>query len=152
MKRRSLLTAAPAVAVLAGAAIAPAAAASPSAILDAAHQIAALGREYDKADMVGVDWQTLDVIWQKVWAHERVILDATPVTVLEATVIVMVAAGKLDLASGNDDNGEMVNRATRATARATRFLAGTAGVTVEDIGGGVYLPESDGAASMGRAA
>ena len=153
MMRRNLLTAAPAVAVLAAAAIAPAAAAAaPSPILDAAHQIAALGREYDKADVAGADWQMLDVIWQKVWAHERVILAAMPATVLEATVIVMVAAGKLDLASGNDDNGEMVNRAMHATARATRFLAGTAGVAIEDIGGGVYLPESDGAASMGRAA
>ena len=68
MMRRNLLTAAPAVAILASAAVVPAAAAAaPSPILDAARQIAALGREYDKADVAGADWQMLDVIWQKVW-------------------------------------------------------------------------------------
>ena len=152
MMRRNLLAAAPAVAALASVAAGPAAATAPSPILDAARQIAALGRQYDKADVPGADWRALDTIWMQVWAHERVILDATPATILEATVVVMVAAGNLDTGSASDDAGEMVNRAMRATARAIRFLAGAVGVAIEDIGGVVYLPDSASSASMGRAA
>ena len=152
MMRRNLLTAAPAVAVLAGAAIAPAAAAAPSPILDAARQIAALGREYDEADVADADGQVLDAIWTQVWAHERTILAATPATVLEATAVLLVATGNLDRGACSDDNAAIVDRAMHAAARATRFLAGSAGVTVEDIGGTFYLPNSAGSASMGRAA
>ncbi|MGI4945780.1 MAG: hypothetical protein ACRYHQ_35345 [Janthinobacterium lividum] len=46
------------------------------------------------------------------------------------------------MASCSDDTGDMVNRAMRAVDRATRFPASTAGVTVEEFGGGLYLLES----------
>ncbi len=152
MMRRTLLTAAPAVAVLASAGVAPAAAAAPSPILDAARQIAALGREYDAADVAGADGRELDAIWRQVWAHEATILGATPATVLEATAVLLVAAGNLDRGACSDDNAAIVDRAMHATARATRFLAGTAGATLDDIGGGLYLPDSAGFIDIARAA
>ena len=152
MMRRNLLAAAPAVAALASVAASPAAAAAPSPILDAARQIAALGQQYDKADVPGADWRALDAIWMQVWAHERTILAAAPATILEATVVVMVAAGNLDTASASNNSGVTVDRAMHATARATRFLASMAGATVEEIGGGFYLPEGGRSTSIGRAA
>ena len=57
-------------------------------------------------------------------------------------VVLMIAAGNLDMASASDDNGDTVNRAMRAVDRATRFLAQTQGVTAEEFGGGFYLLES----------
>lgn len=139
MSRRSLLIAGPA--ALALAATAPAVVAS-SPILDAGRRIAALNRQYEQTDVAGAAFAELDVIWAQVWTHERTILDATPATITEAMVIVMIAAGNLDAASGCDDTGDMVNRAMHAVDRATRFLAGAAGVTVEEFGAGFYLPES----------
>jgi formylglycine-generating enzyme required for sulfatase activity len=143
MNRRDLLAAAPAVVALVGGSASPTAAAASSPILDAGRQIAALGRQYDKADVPGANMAALDATWARVWAHERTILDATPATVTEAMVVLMVAAGNLDMASSSDDTGDMVNRAMHAVDRATRFLAGTAGVTVEEFGGSLYLPESN---------
>ena len=142
MNRRNLLTAGPAAMVLAGAAAGGAAAAVPSPILDAARQIAALDRQHEQADVPGVADGVLDAIWAQVWAHERSILAATPATVTEAMVVLMVAAGNLDTASTFNDAGATVNRAMHAAARAMRFLASTAGVTVEEFGGSLYLPES----------
>jgi len=142
MNRRNLLAAAPAVMVLAGAAAGPAAAAAPSSLLGAARQMAVLDRQHEQADVPGADNAVLDAIWEQVWARERFILDATPATVTEAMVVLMVAAGNLDMASTFDDAGATVNRAMHAAARATRFLAGAAGVTVEEFGGNLYLPSS----------
>lgn len=142
MNRRKLLSAGPAAIVLAGAVAGGVAAAAPSPILDAARQIAALDRQYEQADVPNVADGVLEAIWMQVWAHERLILDAAPTTVMEAMVVLMVAAGNLDMASACDDVGATVNRAMHAVARATRFLAGTAGVTVEEFGGNLYLPES----------
>ena len=152
MNRRNLLAAAPAVVLMTGTASGQAAVAAPSPILDAARQIAALDRQHDKADVPGVNGAVLDVIWTQVWAHERFILDAMPATVTEAMVVLMVAAGNLDMASSSDDTGDMVNRAMHAAARAMRFLAGTTGVTVEEFGGSLYLPEGARSTGMGRAA
>ena len=152
MNRRNLLAAAPAVVVLAGTAAGQGAVAAPSFILDAARQVAALDRQHDRADVPGADGRVLDTIWAQVWAHERTILDATPATVTEAMVVLLVAAGNLDMASSSDDTGDMVNRAMHAAARATRFLASTTGVTVEEFGGSLYLPERAGSTSVGRAA
>jgi len=153
MNRRNLLAAVPAVVVLAGAATGPAAAvAASSPILTAARKIAALDRQHEQADVPGGDDAVLDAIWEQVWARERFILDATPATVTEAMVVLMVAAGNLDMASTFDDAGATVNRAMRAAARATRFLAGAAGVTVEEFGGNLYLPDSSAPSCAGRAA
>jgi len=151
MNRRNMLAAAPAAMVLVGTAVSPAATA-PSPILNAGHRIAALNRQYEQADIAGAAFAELDVIWAQVWTHERVILDATPATVTDAMVVLMVAAGNLDAASGSDDTGAMVNRAMRAVDRATRFLAGAAGVTPEEFGGGFYLPESAAPSCAERAA
>ena len=143
MNRRQLLAAVPAVVLLAGTAASQAALAAPSSpILDAGRQIAALNRQYDQADVAGADGAELDVIWAQTWAHERVILDATPTTIKEAMVVMMIAAGNLDTGSASDDTGDMVTRAMHAVDRATRFLAKTQGVTAEEFGGGFYLPES----------
>jgi len=142
MNRRNVLAAAPAVMVLAGAAASPAAAAAPSPILDAARQIAALNRQHEQVDVPGADAAVLCAIWAQVWAHEQFILDATPATVTEAMVVLMVAAGNLDMASTFDDAGATVNSAMHAAARATRFLAGAEGVTVEEFGSKLYLPDS----------
>jgi hypothetical protein len=152
MNRRNLLTAAPAFVVLAGVAAGPAAAAASSPILDAARQIAVLDREHEQADVPGADYAVLDAIWAQVWAQERCILNATPATVTEAMVVLMVATGNLDMASTFDDAGATVNRAMRAAARATRFLAGAEGVTVEEFGGMVYLPDSAAPSCAERAA
>ncbi len=141
MSRRSLLTAGPAAMVLASTtAVATSRVSSP--ILDAARQIAALNRQHEQVDVPGGDAAVLCAIWVQVWAHEQFILDATPATVTEAMVVLMVAAGNLDTASTFDDAGATVNRAMRAAARATRFLAGAEGVTVEEFGGSLYLPDS----------
>ena len=152
MNRRRLLLAAPAAVVLAGAGVAPAAAAAPSPILDAARQLAVLDRQHEAADVLNPDHAALDAIWERVRAQERIILDAAPMTILEAAVIVMVAAGNLDEATCLDVTGATVDRATHAAARAVQFLAGTAGVAIKDFGGGIYLPDSSNPASMGRAA
>jgi len=48
--------------------------------------------------------------------------------------------------------GQGLNRAMRAAARATRFLAGAEGVTVEEFGGKVYLPDSAASSCAERAA
>ncbi len=141
MSRRTLLTAGPAAMALAGtAAVAALGAISP--ILDAARQIAALNRQHERVDVPGADDAVLCAIWAQVWAHEGFILGATPATVTEAMVVLMVAAGNLDTASTFDDAGATVNRAMRAVSRATRFLAGMEGVTVEEFGGDLYLPDS----------
>jgi len=141
MSRRSLLIAGPAAMVLAGtAAVAASRVSSP--LLDAARQIAALNRQHERVDVPGGDAAVLCAIWAQVWAHEQFILDATPATVIEAMVVLMVAAGNLDTASTFDDAGATVNRAMHAAARATRFLAGAEGVTVEEFGGDLYLPDS----------
>jgi len=107
VNRRNLLAAAPAFVVLAGAAARPAAAAAAasSPILDAARQIATLDRQHEQADVPGADNAVLDAIWAQVWARERFILNATPATVTEAMVVLMVAAGNLDTASTFDDAG-----------------------------------------------
>lgn len=149
MMRRNLLAAAPAVLMVTAS---PATATVNSPILDAARQIAALNLQHERADVPHADWRTLDAIWEQIWAHERVILDATPATVTEAMVIMMVAAGNLDMASTFDDAGATVNRAMHAAARATRFLAGTAGVTVEEFGGSAYLPAIARSTGMGMTA
>ena len=129
--------------LLAGTAASQATVAAPSSpILDAGRRIAALNLLHEQVDVPGADSAVLDVIWAQVWTHERTILDATPATVTEAMVVLMVAAGNLDMASCSDDTGDMVNRAMHAVDRATRFLASTAGVTVEEFGGGFYLPEN----------
>ena len=151
MTRRSLLAAVPAAVVLGGAGVAPAAAAS-SPILDAARQLAVLDRQYEAAGVSGADDAALDAIWKQVWVQEGLLLDATPATILEAAVVVMVAAGNLDTATALDTSGATVDRAMHAADRAVRFLAGTAGVAVEDIGGGLYLPDSAGPVSLERAA
>ncbi len=151
MNRRNMLAAAPAAMVLVGTAVSPAATA-PSPILNAGRRIAALNRQYEQADVAGAAFAEIDIIWAQVWTHERVILDATPATVADAMVVLMVAAGNLDAASGSDDTGAMVNRAMHAVDRATRFLAGTTGVTVEEFGGGFYLPESAAPSCAERAA
>ena len=67
-------------------------------------------------------------------------------------VVLMVAAGNLDMASASNDAGDVVNRAMRAVDRATRFLAGTAGVTAEEFGGGFYLPENAARSCSGETA
>ena len=152
MNRRNLLAAIPAAVVLAGAGPALAAAVAPSPILDAARQLAVLDREHEATDVPGAADAALDAIWERVRAQERIILDATPATVLEATVMLMVAAGNLDMATCLDVTGATVDRATHAAARAVQFLAGTAGVAIKDFGGGIYLPDSSNPASMGRAA
>ncbi len=153
MNRRNLLAAVPAVVVLAGAATGPAAAvAASSPILTAARKIAALDRQHEKVDVPGGDDAVLDAIWVQVWAQEQCILNATPATITEAMVILMVAAGNLDMASTFDDAGATVRRAMHAAARATRFLAGAAGVTVEEFGGNLYLPDSAAPSCAGRAA
>ncbi len=152
MSRRQLLAAAPVAVLLAGTAAGQAAVAASSPILDAGRRIAALNRQYEQADVVGADGAELDVIWAQTWAHERVILDATPATVAEAMVVLMVAAGNLDMASASNDAGDVVNRAMRAVDRATRFLAGTAGVTAEEFGGGFYLPENAARSCSGETA
>ena len=150
MNRRNLLAAVPAAVVLGGAGVAPAAA--PSPILDAARQLAVLDRQYEAAGASGADDAALDAIWKQVWVQEGLLLDATTATILEAAVVVMVAAGNLDTATALDTSGATVDRAMHAADRAVRFLAGTAGVAAEDIGGGLYLPDSGGPASLGRTA
>ena len=152
MNRRNLLAAVPSAAVLAGAGPTLAAAAAPSPILDAARQLSALDRQHEAADVLNPDHAALDAIWEQVRAQERIILNATPATVLEAAVMAMVAAGNLDMATCLDVTGATVDRATHAAARAVQFLAGTAGVAIKDFGGGIYLPDSSNPASMGRAA
>ena len=141
MSRRTLLTAGPAAMILAGSAAVAASGAS-SPLLNAARQIAALNRQHEQVDVPGGDAAVLCVIWAQVWAYEQFILDATPATVTEAMVVLMVAAGNLDTASTFDDAGTTVNMAMRAASRATRFLAGAEGVTVEEFGGDLYLPDS----------
>ncbi len=156
MNRRKLLFAGPAVMVLAGAAagvaVGSAAPPPPSPILDAAREIAVLDRQHEQADVPGADSAVLGAIWAQVWAHERFILDATPATVTEAMVVLMVATGNLDMASTFDNAGVTVRRAMHAAARTTRFLAGAAGVTVEEFGGNLYLPDSAAPSCVGRAA
>ena len=153
MSRRQLLVAAPAAMLLADAAVDQAAGvAASSPILDAGRRIAALNRQYDQADVAGADGAELDVIWAQTWGHERTILDATPSTITEAMVVLMIAAGNLDMASCSDDTGDTVNRAMHAVDRATRFLAQTQGVTAEEFGGGFYLPESAAPSHAGRVA
>ena len=151
MIRRDLLTILPS-AALALSGVAPAAAAASSPILDAARQLAVLDRQYEAAGASGADDAALDAIWKQVWVQEGLLLDATPATILEAAVVVMVAAGNLDTATALDTSGATVDRAMHAADRAVRFLAGTAGVAVEDIGGGLYLPDSAGPVSLERAA
>ncbi len=142
MNRRRLLAAAPVAVLLAGTAAGQAAvAAPPSPILDAGRQIAALNRQYDQADVAGADSAGLDVIWVQTWAHERTILDATPTTITEAMVVLMIAAGNLDTGSASDDTDHMVDGAMHAAERAIRFLAQTQGVTAEEFGAGFYLLE-----------
>lgn len=142
MNRRNLLTAGPVVMALAGAATGHAAAAPSSPILNAARGIAALNQQHEQADTPHADGAALDRIWRQVRLLEQTILAATPVTIAEAMVVLMVAAGNLDMASSCEDAGSIVNAAMDAAARATRFLASAAGVTVAEFGGDLYLPAS----------
>ncbi len=149
MNRRELLTAsAPAVLALSGAAsVAPS-----SPILDAGRQIAALNRQYDQADVAGADRWAVEAIWAQTWAHERTILDATPSTITEAMVVMMIAAGNLDTDSASDDAGDMATMAMHAAERAIRFLAKTQGVTAEEFGAGFYLVDRVAPSCVGRVA
>lgn len=151
MNRRNLLAAAPAVLIVTGAAASPAAAVVPSPILGAARQIAALNLQHEQADVPCADGRTLDAIWEQIWAQERFILDGTPATVSEAMVILMVAAGNLDTAGNCEAAHAMATSALSATARATRYLAGTTGVDVAEFGGDLYLPAAAAPSCMGRA-
>ena len=151
MNRRQMLSAGPAVMALAGAgagvAVAAPAKSLPSPILDAARRIAALGQEHDAADVPHADGAELDRIWDLIRPQEEVVLAATPSTVAEAMVVLMIASGNLD---AQDD---LKGAAKSAAARAIQCLAGLAGVDVMDFGGDLYLPP-DVAPScmMGRAA
>ena len=152
MNRRSLLSAGPAAMALAGAAVSPAAAAASSPVLDAARQIAALNLQHEQADVPGADGAALDRIWGQVWPLEGFILAAAPATITEAMVILMVAVGSLDRAAASDGVGAITNAAMDAASRASRYLAGAAGVSVADFGGDLYLPACPEPACMGRAA
>ena len=136
-----------AAALLGVAGTAPAAVAASSPILNAARGITVLNQQHDQADVPHADGAVLDRIWRQVRLLEQTILAATPATIAEAMVILMVAAGNLDMASSCEDAGSIVNAAMDAAARATRFLASAAGVSVAEFGGDLYLP-----ASTGRAA
>ena len=152
MNRRQLLAAAPAAVLLAGTVADQPAAAASSPILDAGRRIAALNRQYDQADVSGSDWWTVEAIWAQTWAHERTILDATPSTIMEAMVVMMIAAGNLDTGSASNGAGDMVDRAMHAAERAIRFLAQTQGVTPEEFGAGFYLLERAAPSHEGKVA
>ena len=137
MIRRTLLAAAPVAVVLVGAGIAPATATPlPSPILDAARRIAALSQEFEEADVPGAGSAETDRIGRLIVSQEEVIFAATPTTVAEAMVVLMVAAGSLDATDPLEDV------ARSAVARATWCLAGIAGVDVMKLGGEFYLPPS----------
>ncbi len=146
MNRRNLLSAGPALMVLAGAA--GAVPASPSPILDAGRRIADLNRQHEAADVPGAAHAILDRIWQQIWALEASILAVQPATVTEAMVVLMVAAGQLHVCTSLEGGGATVDAAMGAVARATHCLAGVGGVTAVEFGSEYYLPAS----SMGRAA
>lgn len=146
MNRRNLLSAGPALMVLAGVAGAVPAASSP--ILNAGRRIADLNRQHEAADVPGAAHATLDRIWQQIWALERSILAAQPATVTEAMVVLMVAAGQLHVCTSLEGADGMVDAAMLAAARATHCLACAGGVTAAEFGGEYYLPAS----STGRAA
>ncbi len=147
MNRRNLLAAAPALVGLASVGVAVAVPAF-SPILDAGHKIAALNRQHEAADVPGADSAVLDRIWSQTWELEKIICDATPATVTEAMVVLMVAAGQLHVCTSLEGAGGTVDAAMGAVARATHCLAGIAGITAAEFGGDYYLPAS----SMGRAA
>lgn len=143
MNRRKLLSTAPAAMLLAGAAAGGTAApplASP--ILDAARRIAVLNQQHDAADAVRAGGAELDRIWCLVQSQEAFILAATPTTVTEAMVVLMVAVGNIDTAGNSEAADAMDDAATSAAARATRCLARVTGVDVAEFGGDVYLPPS----------
>jgi len=153
MNRRNLLAVAPAVVVLAGAAAGPAAAVTASSpILDAARQIAAFNRQYDAADVPGAKNAELDRIWRQIWSLEQTILAATPATVPEAMIIAMVGAGRVYTAGDCEGAGAMADAGMSAVARATRYLAGTSGVSLADFGGDLYLPADAAPLGVERAA
>jgi hypothetical protein len=155
VNRRELLSAGPAVMVLVGAGVgvAVSSAAPPSSpVLDAACEIAALNRQHEAADVPHADSRELDRIWLQIWSQEKFILAATPTTVAEAMVILMVGAGQVYTAGDCEGAHAMADAGMLAVARATRYLAGTAGVSVADFGGDLYLPLLPRPACVGRAA
>ena len=107
-----------------------------SPILDAARRIAALSQEFEEADVPGAGSAETDRIGRLIVSQEEVIFAATPTTVAEAMVVLMVAAGSLDATDPLEDV------ARSAVARATWCLAGIAGVDVMELGGEFYLPPS----------
>ena len=145
MNRRNLLAAVPSAVVLAGAGVAPAAAA-PSPILDAARRIAKLSQQYDEADVPGAGSAEMNRIWRLIGLQEGVVLAATPTTVAEAMAVLMVASGNLD------EQDDLFCAAKSAAARAIRYLAGAAGVDVAEVGGDFYLPPPPSPSYAGRAA
>lgn len=156
MNRRKLISTAPAAMVLAGAAagvaVTAVAAPMPSPILDAAREIATLNRQHEAADVPHADSAELDHIWLRIWSQEKFILAAMPTTVAEAMVILMVGAGQVYTAGDCQGAGAMADAGMLAVARATRYLAGTSGISVADFGGDLYLPADAAPLGLGRAA
>ena len=141
MNRRKMLSAAPAAMLLASTAAEVATAAASSPILDAARQLAALDRQHDLADAADASKAELDRIMRQMRPLERFIVAASPTTTAEAAVILMVATGDADTAAG-----------ASALSRVTRYLAGTAGVALAELGGNFYLPAASGPACIRSAA
>lgn len=93
-----------------------------------------------------------DRIWRLRWAQKQSVLAATPTTVVEDMVILMTAAGNRDTAGNREAAHAIIDATISATARATRYLAGTAGVSVAEFGGDLYLPAGTTPSCMERAA
>lgn len=139
MNRRNFLAAAPAVVSLPSAVAGAGVTSSP--VLDAGRHIAALNLRHEQADVPHADGRVLDAIWAQIWADEKFIIAATPTTLSEAMVILMVAANNLDTATASENTGDWVDEAMQAAGRVARFMASTAGVRVEEFGGSLLLPE-----------
>lgn len=148
MNRRNLLSAGPALMILAGTDIANSVPVASSPILDAGRRIADLNQQHEAADVPGAPGATLDGIWQQIWALEWSILAAQPATGMEAMVVLMVAAGELHVCTNSESVDDRINAAMLAATRAIHCLARTHGGTAAEFGSDYYLPAS----SAGRAA